>query len=220
MKANDLELIQQNLIELKKDINFWDLVCKKEIKRALLLLKSIDQESITYNSKTEEMYHKNEIEIFTYRALYFENDIEFAWNINQITDFIKKEQIKPRKIETAKLVTAISKKDIQERVMELNYLELNDEIAPYKKNNPVIFIGIVDDNNAIGLLLNGNHRVVGNKLKGISITEAYVLDPQYLQNFLASEEYQKLNEVVTIYNVLKHKTTGISFLEWQLKYQK
>lgn len=110
---------------------------------------------------------------------------------------------------------SMSDKDIREKISESNYMKINDEFAPYKINNPIIFMGRIDDYNAVGILLNGNHRVIRNSLKEIEQTEVYIINPNYGHYFLVSEEYMKLYEVILIYNMIKYKITGKYVYEWQ-----
>lgn len=218
--VNNIKLIESNFLNLKEQIKFWDFKSRHEIKRALSLLHTINQEAIIFDSNDEEIYHKRRIEIFSHRTMYFENDIEYVWNINRITNIIKKEQGPANIIATQKLISCISDKDIRERILESNYQKINDEIAPYKANNPIIFMGRIDDHNAVGILLNGNHRVIQNSLKEIEHTEVYIINPNYGRYFLVSEEYMKLYEVILVYNMIKQKITGKYAYEWQKENRK
>lgn len=213
--VNNIKLIESNFLSLKEQIKFWDFKSRHEIKRALSLLHTINQEALIIDSNAEEIYHKESIEIFSHRTMYFENDIEYVWNINQITDVIIKEQGTASIIATEKLISCISDKDIKKIIFESNYQKINDEVAPYKINNPIIFMGRIDDHNAVGILLNGNHRVIRNSLKKIEHTEVYIINPNYGHYFLISEEYMKLYEVILIYNMIKYKITGKYVYEWQ-----
>lgn len=212
--VNNIKLIESNFLSLKEQIKFWDFKSRHQIKRALSLLHTINQEALIFDSNAGEIYHKESIEIFSHRTMYFENDIEYVWNINKITDVIRKEQGTASIIATEKLISCISDKDIKKIIIGSNYKK-NNEVAPYKINNPIIFMGRIDDHNAVGILLNGNHRVIRNSLKKIEHTEVYIIDPNYGQYFLISEEYMKLYEVILIYNMIKYKITGKYVYEWQ-----
>jgi len=207
---NNLVEIRESITQISKNFKFLDFKNKSIVNETLKTLDSIDQNEIRLNTEKERMHHNKGIEIYRFASIIFGNNIEYVFNVNAITDFIQKNNIETNSINVKELASFISDVD-QARIykeIDSGMHSLETGIAQYKKRNPIILIGEKNQEGVRGLVVNGNHRILSNHRKYVTVKqiEYYFIDHRNTRKFLVNEEYKKLHDVMSRYYYLLSQT--------------
>jgi hypothetical protein len=123
------------------------------------------------------------------------NFYNVVWRIDQVLEVIQRYNLKPIPYEMSKAFKYVDKGT-------LNYF---NAFRAIKNDKPIIVVNYSPCN--LDMVIDGNHRVFFNRLKGAKSINAYVLEPKHHLEAMAHDLYR------TLYKVHYNLITMLSYIE-------